>query len=406
MTNNVAVPQNNSLGLAIDHQVQLPAHLQGMAPVATVDDLVTTVDVLPTISIKGKQFRLKIDGEEKALPPGQPLDAIILAADPVSGLAHAYYEGDYTPGSNDAPDCSSSDGVFPDSFATKPQCSNCAQCPKAAWGSAKSMKGGDAKACRDVKNLLIVNASDPNGTIFKMQVPTMSLKALSAYGRALKKHSLDKLWVTTRISFTDSEFPQLEFSFASFLSADFTKAAVARALSDEVLDLLHEAPTAAPVAIAAPEPVAVPLPTPTVAAPVVETVVETVVADDWGTAPETVAAPAPETVAAPAPETVAAPAPETVAAPSPQGDVDAAGVAWTPTLHATGSDGKGILNTTGLWRARRGVAKAADEIEQVAPDFAGAQAKIDAKVAAQERPPIVDSSASPSAIDDILADWS
>ena len=99
----------------------LPAHLQQYAGTANAAaGLVTSFLSLPSISIKGKQFRFIKDGVETPMPAGQPLKVVILGFDPDKGCAKAWYKDAYSPGSAEAPDCFSSDGVTPDGFVTSP----------------------------------------------------------------------------------------------------------------------------------------------------------------------------------------------------------------------------------------------------------------------------------------------
>lgn len=363
----------------------LPAHLQGLAATSS-DDMVSSGESLPRISIKGKQFTLKSSGEEdRKLPLGAPLDIIIFAADPPEGLAHTYFEGEYQEGESAAPECSSSDGLYPDSWAKSKQCTNCTECPKAVWGSAVSKTSGkDIKACRDVKHLLVANANDPMSTIYQLQVPTMSLKALTAYANKLKQHNLDKHWVITRVTFSDGAFPQLVFDFGGFLSEEFKRQTEVRALSDEVISLIHIAPNSPP-AIA-------------VTAPVVEApaVVEEIVEDAnaaavWGQPSEAAAVLADHTEPAPVDaQPLNEPADEDTAIR------DSTGAEWDPSIHATSRENGPVFTQNGAFRRKRGVAAV-----QTA-DSVVAQVVTEPVVnKADATPPAND----PAAIDKILADW-
>jgi len=404
------IPQGGNL--------QLPAYLQNKVPAADAASLVTTGESLPRISIRGRRFRFKIGSDERALPDGAPLDVIILAADPKSGVAKTYFEGAYAPGSAEQPDCSSSDGVFPDSWVLHKQHSNCAECPKNMWGSAKSNSGKDIKACKDVKHLLVVPATRPDATVFVLQVPPMSLKALSKYGRALAEHKLSMHWVITRVTFTpDSEYPQLEFSFGGFLEEQVQVAAESRATSDEIQSLLHDTPTPAlaapsqPVA-AAPQSATIPAPQPhPETAPV---------SDAWGAAPETTqtpqAAPAelPPDHAVPAGqsqpelpwgEPITSPQPA-VTAPAAAVPTDATGAVWDPSIHAKSREGKPVYNSNGTFRKRRGAAtrstQPAPAEAKLSPDEAMAQ--LEAMQQGQTQAPAAESEEKIS-VENILQGW-
>ena len=216
----------------------LPAHLQQYQQEAAqqASELVTGFSSLPKISLKGKQFRFVKDDKEVVYPMGQPLKCVILAADPPSGTAKAWYEEAYDGDTAELPDCFSSDGFKPDGLAAKPQCRSCTECPKNAFGSAVGQNGkpGKGKACADVKNLFVVEAHSLDKEILVVRVPATSLKALSAYGRELGSKNVPTPCVVTQLSFTDAEYPVLEFQAVDWLSAEDSAACMARAKSDEL----------------------------------------------------------------------------------------------------------------------------------------------------------------------------
>lgn len=222
----------------------VPAHLQASGPVDS--GLVTGSESLPRISLKGKQFRFIIDGEEKmTLPLGTPLDVIILAASPKSGCSKVYYRGSYSSGDNEAPDCSSADGLYPDKGIAYPQSELCQTCKQNAWGSGIRADGtpSDGKACRDTKTLFVVGPKKINGTMLQLRVPVMSLKSLNSLGHSLENRRMHSYAIMTRMEFVDSEFPQVEFSFGAFLDKASYAAAAERANSTEVQKLVESAVT-------------------------------------------------------------------------------------------------------------------------------------------------------------------
>jgi hypothetical protein len=208
----------------------------------TGSDLVTQMESYPRISIRGKQFRFKKEGEEKALDLGVNIEVVILAADPPGKLcAKSWFEKAYDPDSDDPPDCSSSNGVAPDSWVVDPACSNCAQCPNNAWGTATDQQGNPTKgkACNDVKRLIVILPQAINGDPWIFQVPPSSLKALSKYGRELEKHNLGVETIATRIFFVDSEFPQVDFAPSGYLQQELGQVAIARSKSEDIASMLH-----------------------------------------------------------------------------------------------------------------------------------------------------------------------
>lgn len=195
--------------------LQVPDYLKGVQ--TTNDEMSTGVGVsVPRVSLKGSKFRL-IDGEKEERV-SEPFNVVILGVEPRNGLSRTWYEKPYNPQSADPPDCSSWDGVRPDPWVSKPQSKLCANCPLNMWGSAKSMSGKKAKACKESKRLIIVKADDIEGTQYVLTVTISSLKALSAYGKWLSQNQLPFSAVITELSFNEeSDYPELEFNFNSFL---------------------------------------------------------------------------------------------------------------------------------------------------------------------------------------------
>lgn len=230
------------MGELIPTNAQLPAHLQATQSAVENDALITTGGpTFPMISLRGRQFRLKKEGAEKVLTGITELKIVVLAATPNSQLnAKTYYEGEYTTGSDEAPDCSSADGVKPDGNATNPQATVCATCPKNAWGSATSkMTGKDSKACKDTKMLYFVAPDNVGGDIVALRVPTMSLRHLSKFARALSSRKVPVSACVTTINFVDSEYPEVEFGFGGYLDESAYNAVTDRIASDEVVAILQ-----------------------------------------------------------------------------------------------------------------------------------------------------------------------
>jgi hypothetical protein len=187
----------------------------------TSSKLIASNDIsLPRISIRGRQFRFIENGEEIAKQT-DPINVVILGVVPENGMCRTFYIDGYQPGSTDPPDCSSWYGIKPDPWCNSPQSEICAKCPQAVWGSAVSMSGKKAKACKDSKRLMLINANDIKNTksnIYIFNVTIASLKALSSYGRFLISNNLPMAAVITQIEFVDSEFPQVRFEFKGILS--------------------------------------------------------------------------------------------------------------------------------------------------------------------------------------------
>lgn len=204
-----------------DKQIVVPDYLRKYQPeVDSTKDMITETGSAPRISLKGRQFRFKVEGEE-IFKTSDPISVVIVGVVPEGGLmARTYYINGYTPGSDDPPDCSSFFGEIPDAWCQSPQSRFCKDCPQAKWGSAKSMSGGKAQACKVSKRIMVYDASQidqEDKTLYLMNVTVASLKALSAYGKWLVSNHLPMSAVFTKVSFIDSDFPQVEFTFDGVL---------------------------------------------------------------------------------------------------------------------------------------------------------------------------------------------
>ena len=115
------------------------------------------------ISIKGNRFTLvSAQGDET---PWQQLylDVVIAGSNPLS--LRVFYDPSkpYNPNASpedQAPLCSSDDGVGPREGVLQPQAATCVQCPRNAWGS--DPRGGKGKACNEYKRLAVAVVGDPN----------------------------------------------------------------------------------------------------------------------------------------------------------------------------------------------------------------------------------------------------
>lgn len=228
----------------IPTNIALPAHIQarmGQASslgAAVVGGISSGVSI-PRVSLKGSRFRIIEDGTEFVLQD-QFLDVVIVGANP--HVSKVWYKNKWKPGDEPAsPDCSSSNGVAPDSDAKDPQADRCASCPQNVWGSAQADNGQKLKACADMKRLAIVAANDPEGTIYLLNVTPAALKGLNQYHKELSARGIPAEVVITRLSFdTDASFPKLKFGFAGFIDADTQTKVDALFGSDSVREVTGE----------------------------------------------------------------------------------------------------------------------------------------------------------------------
>lgn len=254
------------------------ASIIGTENVADINDDfsggIQTSNFLPQISIKGREFRLKIDGEETRLPD-KFLKVFLISSR--TSVSKTFYKGAW--GGADtagAPDCSSANGDVPDDNVKEPQNSNCQLCPNNAWGSKITATSNKGKACSDYK-LLVVSLQAAPDTPFALRVPAASLKPFSAYIAKLKMAGIPANAAVTTLSFTDAEYPQLQFDFEGELVRSKDEYAVLTELaeSSEVLEAVHIKPRTqqiAAVPAVTPDPAAIIAPSvqPVVAEGVVE----------------------------------------------------------------------------------------------------------------------------------------
>lgn len=219
-------------------EIELPDYLKNVAYDSSAD-MISSGGSTPRISLKGRQFRFIIEGEEKE-KTSEPVDLVILGVVPESGHAHTFYINGYQPGVTDPPDCSSFLGIQPDSWVSSPQAKNCRDCPHQVWGSATSMSGKKAKACKDSKRLMVIRAQDlgkdDEPTVFILNVTVASLKALTQFGKFLLANRLPMAAVITRAEFVDSDFPQIEFNFVAVLNEDNGKKCIEAATEKPWMD--------------------------------------------------------------------------------------------------------------------------------------------------------------------------
>lgn len=219
-------------------EVAIPDYLKAMIADGQVEDQTSSMQEasgsVPRLTTKGKIFRFK-DGDADEVKAGQSVDLIILGMNPPHGLAHTYYRDGYTPDSSSPPDCSSNNGVTPDVWIQNPEHSNCQKCPQQVWGSAQSMSGGKAKACKDHKQLFVARAEDfgkdpENCTVYLTQVTVNSLKAFASYGKELASKGIPgPQFVITTFSFDEeNSVPKVEYTLRGVLNENLGKAAHAR----------------------------------------------------------------------------------------------------------------------------------------------------------------------------------
>ena len=289
--------------IAFDSPAGLPAYLTPSLQTGVTGNVADFGSGgFPILSIKGKVWAIR-RGDERTLitkpeTPDEPagsLELLILGIGPAgNNYSKVWYATKYEEGSDNAPDCSSNDGISPDEGVPNPQAAKCALCPQNQWGAVVTESGKKAKACSDSKRLAVAAPGAVKDPML-LRIPAASLKTLREFGQYLSKRGVkDSFAVVTKAGFDYTvSHPQVTFKPIGWASERDYRDAVEMAGSDLVKQIIGmEAPSHLPDA---PAHVAASL-----AAP----------------APAPVAAPAPAPVAAPAPAPVAAPAPAPAPAPA------------------------------------------------------------------------------------------
>lgn len=188
-----------------------------------------------------KAFTITEEGQTIILqgPDGYPVRTVvgvIIAASDT--LTKAWYEKTYEAGNFDAPDCFSNDGKVPAPGVAKPQHSNCAACPKNAFGSHPVT--GRGKACNDRKMIVMVWQGAPD-KLLTFNVPTMSLGALAKLNNELKNANIALQSVAVQFSFDMSKtYSVVKIGTVGFVDKDSFLKYKSLSESDEVRSLLRE----------------------------------------------------------------------------------------------------------------------------------------------------------------------
>lgn len=226
------------------------------------------------LGFRASKWRIKHASEETLITNDEgetipSLELVLLKASPT--LAKTYYEGKYQEGSNDPPDCWSSDGKRPDPSIESPVNSNCVTCPKNAFGSRVSDNNSRGKACQDVRRVVVLPLGDlPNelyGGPMLLRVPPASLQDLATYGRQLLAQGFPYNAIGTRVGFDpDASYPKLTFKAIRVLSEAEQEQLVNLMADGEfaskveyILNSNEDARAAAPVQAAAPAPAPAPV---------------------------------------------------------------------------------------------------------------------------------------------------
>lgn len=241
---------------------QLPAHLRKSPEQAraVASELAAGVTAgFPIISYRGKVWRVRKGGTEvdfldrrgNAVPS---IDVVFVKSN--KNLSKTYYKGKWVEGDNSPPSCWSSDGVKPDAAVQEKQHTNCATCPRNAWGSRITEQGKKGRECSDVRRMAVVFADElakkgKDAHTFLLRIPPASLNPLKDYAeKVLGPAGVEYYAVATQIGFdSGASHPKLTFRVATdeddrprFLSEDEYSAVEELRDSPEVEHILSEEP--------------------------------------------------------------------------------------------------------------------------------------------------------------------
>lgn len=249
---------SKELSLFDTSKAAIPAYLANLGDGSASN--IDAVSGVPSLSIRGKVFRIQKDGEETMITrmdadvgeqvPVNILPVIILNQGPFG--ARVFFGRAYDSEDSSAPKCFSLDGKHPDSRAGEPQAGSCADCEHAVKGSKVSLSGQPTTACAFQRRLAIVPASKPDSTPLLLR-----LAPTSAYDPETKnsadnwfgwrqyldfvaargvKHTAQ---VVTKLRFdSKAEHPKLLFRPDRFLTEEEAKIVGPRIDSEEVKDML------------------------------------------------------------------------------------------------------------------------------------------------------------------------
>jgi hypothetical protein len=214
------------------------------------------------ISLRGKKFRLVVDGEELSTLKAESLDVVIVNA--TKDISRTFYSKAYDPKADAVPpDCWSKDGTAPDATAAAPQATKCDGCPQNIKGSGQ----GNSRACRFSKRLAIALADDVAGGVYQLTLPSASIfgdgeKNQMPFNKFVKYvgsqgYSIDTL-VTTMSFDEDSDSPRVYFDAKRFLDKEEYAATSKLGKSQEAINAITmtvaQSDHVAAPAIAAPKP--------------------------------------------------------------------------------------------------------------------------------------------------------
>ncbi len=210
--------------VALFEQAQVPDYIKS----AELDDLTKALGGssggVRRISLRGKKFRMVVNGEEITKSNSDRLNIVVVNG--TRFVARKYYAGAYQAGEALPPDCWSNDGTTPDASIETPQHHNCQECPMNIKGSGM----GESRACRFEKRLAVVLADDLGGPIYQLALPSKSYFGRSDDNKAMPFEQYAKYVATQGYNINqivtemrmddDSDTAKVTFRPISFLSKE------------------------------------------------------------------------------------------------------------------------------------------------------------------------------------------
>lgn len=214
---------------------QLPAHLQNMNRDLVGAAMSGMAGLLPPrVSIKANHFTFVDATGIKRVWDKTYFDAVLVDISEV--MCKRFYAAGYIEGSDNPPDCWSTNGVGPSIHAAKPQARTCAECKNNERGSAISnFSGKEIRACRDEKQTAFILKGVPD-MLWQLVVTPGSFKNFSGYIERLRAHNYQPYQVWTRIAFDPEKTGVLTFTEADFIDAPMA-AVISKAWDAKATDL-------------------------------------------------------------------------------------------------------------------------------------------------------------------------
>lgn len=204
-------------------------------------------DAFPRLSIKGKVFRVRVDGQEaiaKDPNTGYPLAALdVVLINGSKPLAKTYYKDGYVEGDMKAPDCWSLDSIRPDPSVANKINPTCQDCPFNAFGSRITPDGKQAKECSDSRRIAVAmphELLDEMPHVYLMRVPQSSLKNLKNYTLdTLARNGYEPGGCISRMTFDPAvAYPKVQFEFVEPVTDEEFDAVIELASSPGVTAML------------------------------------------------------------------------------------------------------------------------------------------------------------------------